>query len=47
MDLYGLRVVGWVMDSHMKTELASAALNQAVGRAGAKEGLIIHSDRGI
>lgn len=47
MDLYGRRIIGWAMDSNMKTELVSAALNQAVGRTGAKQGLIIHSDRGI
>jgi hypothetical protein len=29
------------MASHMRTELVSAALNQAVGRTGAKEGLLV------
>lgn len=47
MDLYGRRIVGWAMDSRMKTELVSAALKQAVGRTGAKDGLLIHSDRGV
>lgn len=47
MDLYGRRIIGWAMDKHMKTELLSTALKQAVGRAGAKEGVLIHSDRGI
>lgn len=47
MDLYGRRIIGWAMDKHMKTELVSTALKQAVGRAGAKEGVLIHSDRGI
>ena len=31
----------------MKTELVSAALKHAVGRTGAKKGLLIHSDRGV
>lgn len=47
MDLFGRRIVGWAMDSRMKTELVSAALDQAIGRTGAKEGLIVHSDRGV
>lgn len=47
MDLYGRRLVGWSMSNHMRTELIIAALNQAVGRTGAKPGLIVHSDRGI
>lgn len=36
MDLYGRRIIGWAMDKHMKTELVSTALKQAVGRTGAK-----------
>jgi putative transposase len=47
MDLYGRKLVGWAMDSRMKTELVSAALKQAVGRTGASSGLIVHSDRGV
>jgi len=30
MDLYGCRLVGWAMANHMRTELVSAALNQAI-----------------
>ncbi|ERI91032.1 integrase core domain protein [Clostridiales bacterium oral taxon 876 str. F0540] len=47
MDLYGRRIVGWAMDRRMKTSLVSDALKQAVGRVGATEGLILHSDRGV
>lgn len=47
MDLYSRGLVGWAMDSRMKTELVSSALKQAIGRTGAKEGLIVHSDRGV
>lgn len=46
MDLYGRKLVGWSMDSRMKTELVSSALKQAIGRTGASKGLMIHSDRG-
>jgi putative transposase len=35
------------MDSRMKTEFVSAALDQAIGRTRAKEGLIVHSDQGV
>ncbi len=47
MDLHGRKLVGWSMDSRMKTELASAALKQAIGRTGARAGLMVHSDRGV
>lgn len=47
MDLYGRKLVGWAMDSRMKTELVSAALKQAIGRTGATAGLLVHSDRGV
>jgi transposase InsO family protein len=30
MDLYGHKLVGWAMDSRMKTELVSVALKQAI-----------------
>lgn len=47
LDLYGRRLVGWAMDSRMKTELVSSALKQAIGRTGATKGLIVYSDRGV
>lgn len=47
MDLHGRKLVGWSMANNMRAELVSNALKQAIGRTGAKEGLIIHSDRGI
>ena len=47
LDLYGRRLVGWAMDSRMKTELVSAALKQAIGRTGAPSGVLVHSDRGV
>jgi putative transposase len=47
MDLHGRKLVGWAMVSRMKTELVSTALKQAIGRTGARNGLIAHSDRGV
>lgn len=47
MDLYGRRIVGWSMDSRMKTELVASALKQAIGRTGAGKGLLVHSDQGV
>lgn len=47
MDLHGRKLVGWAMDSRMKTELIANTLKQAIGRTGASTGLIVHSDRGV
>jgi transposase InsO family protein len=47
MDLCGRAIVGFSMDNHMRKSLVIRALNQAVGRTGAKEGLLVHSDRGV
>jgi transposase InsO family protein len=47
MDLYGRKIVGWSMGSRMTTDLISDALKQAVGRTSAKQGLLVHSDRGV
>ncbi len=41
MDLCGRVIVGFSMDNHMRKALVIRALNQAIGRAGAKEGLLI------
>lgn len=47
MDLCGRAIVGFSMAEHMKKSLVIKALNQAIGRTGAKEGLLVHSDRGV
>jgi putative transposase len=47
LDLHRRRLVGWSMDSRMKTELVIQALNQAVSRTHAEPGLLLHSDRGV
>lgn len=44
MDLHGRPIVGFAMDDHMRKSLVIKALNQAIGRTGPKEGLLIHSD---
>lgn len=47
MDLYNRAIVGFSMATHMKTELVSQALSQAIRRTRATKGLLIHSDRGV
>ncbi len=45
-DAYSNRIVGYSIDSRMKSRLAVAALNNAVARRGDVTGCIVHSDRG-
>ncbi|CAM3411161.1 DDE-type integrase/transposase/recombinase [Dermacoccus barathri] len=47
-DVYSNRIVGYSIDSRMKSRLAVAALNTAVARRGDVAGCIVHhSDRGV
>jgi len=46
IDLFSRRVVGWSMQSHMKTDLVLTALTMAVGMRLPSPGLLAHSDRG-
>ena len=46
IDLYSRKVVGWAMDSRMKTALVKKALSMAYFRRKPPKGLIHHSDRG-
>jgi putative transposase len=46
IDLYARRVVGWAMESHMRTQLVLEALEMALGRRVPSSGLMHHSDRG-
>jgi putative transposase len=46
IDLYSRKVVGWSLDSHLKTSLALEALRMAYWRRKPAKGLIHHSDRG-
>jgi putative transposase len=45
-DVYSNRLVGYSIDSQMKSRLAVAALDSAVARRGDVGGCIVHSDRG-
>ena len=45
-DVYSGRIVGYSMDSRMKSSLAVTALQSAVTRRGEVTGCIVHSDRG-
>ncbi|MGV9976041.1 IS3 family transposase [Nocardia beijingensis] len=45
-DVYSNRIVGYSIDSRMKSALAVRALNSAVARRGEVAGCILHSDRG-
>jgi transposase InsO family protein len=46
IDLFSRQVVGWSMQSHMKTDLVLDALRMAWFRRRPEAGLIFHSDRG-
>lgn len=46
LDLGVRQIVGWAIDSHMRTELANQALTMALGRRRPGPGLLHHSDRG-
>jgi putative transposase len=46
LDVYSRKVVGWSMASHLRSELAAAALELAIRRRNPSTGLIHHSDRG-
>ena len=47
LDAHSRKIVGWSMDSHMKTELVVDALQMAVWRRKPSAGLVHHSDRGV
>ena len=45
-DVYSKRIVGYSIDSRMKSRLAVRALENAVARRGNVAGCVLHSDRG-
>ncbi len=45
-DAFANRIVGYCMDSRMKSRLATTALHTAVARRGEVAGCIVHTDRG-
>jgi putative transposase len=47
LDAYSRRLVGWAMESHLRTELVLDALQMAVWRRKPAPGLIHHSDQGV
>jgi transposase InsO family protein len=47
IDAYSRKVVGWAMADHLRTELATDALNMALRTRRPKPGLIQHTDRGV
>lgn len=46
LDCFDGALVGLSVDTHKRAELCTAALQNAIGRYGKSEGLILHSDRG-
>lgn len=46
-DVFSNRIVGYSIDSRMKSRLAVSALNNAVARRGDVAGCVVHTDRGI
>lgn len=47
LDAYSRRLVGWAMESHLRTELVLDALQMALWRRVPSAGLIHHSDQGV
>jgi putative transposase len=47
MDLYSRAIVGWSLARHMTEELVCDALDMAFDNREVKDGLIVHSDRGV
>lgn len=47
IDLFSRKVVGWSMDTKMKTDLVLSALKMAIRLRKPLPGLIHHSDRGV
>lgn len=45
LDVFSRRVVGWAMETHLRTELVLAALNMAIGQRRPAD-VIHHSDQG-
>ena len=46
IDAYSRKVVGWAMADHLRTELATAALQMALTTRRPAPGLVHHTDRG-
>lgn len=46
LDIASRRVVGWAMADHLRTELISDALSNAIATRDPEPGVVFHSDRG-
>ena len=46
IDLHSRAVVGWAVADHMRTDLVTQALTDAIARRKPPKGVIFHSDRG-
>jgi transposase InsO family protein len=46
IDLYSRKVVGWALDTRMKSDLIETALKRALLSRSPPKGLIVHSDQG-
>ena len=47
LDVHSRHIVGWAMESHLRTELVVDALHMAVWRRKPAPGLVHHSDQGV
>jgi transposase InsO family protein len=48
LDAFSRRVIGWALDTHLRAELATAALKMAIEERRPQPGTLIHhSDRGV
>lgn len=47
LDAYSRRIVGWALETHLRTSLALAALDMALESRTPAPGLVHHSDRGV
>jgi transposase InsO family protein len=46
IDLYSRKVVGWAIDTHMRSELVERALKRALWSRKPPKGLMVHTDQG-
>jgi len=47
LDLFSRKVIGWALDKHMREPLIMEAFDMAVTGREFKDGLLLHSDRGV
>src|SRR5262249_18839598 len=48
LDAFSRRVIGWAVDTHLRADLATAALKMAIAERRPEPGTLVHhSDRGV